>query len=78
MINPVLTVFFDAFLITSALVIAAALIDECRASHQPGVGHVRRHAARTVRMVRHTRSAPQDFRREVIALRRRRAARLAA
>ena len=61
MINPVLTILFDLFIVGSALAIVAALIAEQWAMREPSVGPVRRSrpmvvASRSTRTARQTRS----------------------
>ncbi len=42
MINPVLTILFDLFIVGSALTIVASLVAEQWAMREPAVGRVRR------------------------------------
>ncbi len=57
MVNPLLTIMFDIFLVGSALVILGGMVAEYRAAKQPSVGgqHVVPFRARAVR--RHRRYA---------------------
>lgn len=56
MVNPVLTILFDLFLIGSALAIAAGMINEYRASRTLSVGGSRR-PARPIALRTHRRLA---------------------
>jgi hypothetical protein len=42
MVNPLLTILFDLFIVGSALLIVAALVAEQFAMREPSVGRVRR------------------------------------
>jgi hypothetical protein len=77
MVNPLLTIVFDVFLIGSALAIASALVEEARARRVPAVG-LERPCVRRTRLVRHASVAPRDHRREVAAMAASRRRRLAA
>lgn len=79
MVNPILSIVFDLFLIGAATSITAALIEEYRAGRAPYIGS----GAATVRTSPEVRyapppSAPTDYRAVVAKTRQRRIARVRA
>jgi hypothetical protein len=47
MVNPVLTILFDLFIIGSALAISSAMLGEYFSSRQPQIGSSRKYQVRT-------------------------------
>ena len=78
MVNPLLTILFDLFLIGTAVAICAAMVEEYLASREPVVRGSMRRPTTTRRVVRHTVTAPRDFRTEVARLQGRRSTRVRA
>ncbi|MCC6387159.1 MAG: hypothetical protein IT302_07225 [Dehalococcoidia bacterium] len=78
MVNPLLTILFDLFLIGTAVAVCAAMVEEYLASREPVVRGSMRRTTTTRRVVRHTVTAPRDFRSDVARLQARRSTRVRA
>ena len=78
MVNPLLTIVFDLFLVGSALLVSAALVDEYLASRSGAVRGGARNRTASRRVIRHAITGPKDFRSEVARLQARRPTRVRA
>ncbi|MFN8508838.1 MAG: hypothetical protein U0547_14905 [Dehalococcoidia bacterium] len=72
MVNPLLTILFDLFIVGTAIAVCAAMVEEYLASREPVVRGSMRRTTTSRRVVRHTVTAPRDFRTEVARLQARR------
>lgn len=78
MVNPLLTIVFDLFLVGSVLLVSAALVDEYLTSRGGAVRGAARSRTTSRRVIRHAITGPKDFRLEVARLQARRATRARA